>query len=158
VRNMPPSSFPNLILLIIVVVVICWGVWKWMRTRARKLAAESWPTAEAAVQTFYVVHNKDSHSGYSQAGRIGYIPVLQYSYLVNGERYSGAFNLGIWESNRDSAQATGKGWVGEKIRIRYNPSDSAVSVWLEQDGAPAGTSFTEPYGSHDSLIDLELNK
>jgi hypothetical protein len=104
------------------------------------------------------VHHSDSHSGYSQAGRIGYIPVLQYSFVVNGERYSGAFNLGVWESTQDSAEVTGKGWVGERIRIRYKLSDPAISVWLEQDGAPAGVSFTDPYGSDDSIIDLELNK
>ena len=149
---------PTVIGLLAVAALASRFVWLWTREKVRKRAAESWPTAEAAVQTFYVVHANDSHSGYSEAGRLGYIPMLQYSYVVNGERYSGDFNLGVWESNRNAAQSTAKGWLGEKIRIRYKPSDPGVSVWLEQDGAPAGASFTEPYGSDDSIIDLELNK
>jgi hypothetical protein len=152
------NLLPILIGLLVIAGWACRLVWLWAREKVRKRAAESWPIAEAAVQTFYVVHHSDSHSGYSQAGRLGYIPVLQYSCLVNEERYSGEFNLGVWESTQDSAQATAKGWLGEKIRIRYKPSDPAVSVWLEQDGAPAGASFTEPYGSDDGIIDLELNK
>jgi hypothetical protein len=155
---MSPGFFPDLVFLVILVSALCWGAWNWLRAKSRERAAESWPTAEATIQTFYVVHHSDSHSGYSQAGRIGYIPVLQYSFVVNGERYSGAFNLGVWESTQDSAEVTGKGWVGERIRIRYKLSDPAISVWLEQDGAPAGVSFTDPYGSDDSIIDLELNK
>jgi hypothetical protein len=97
-------------------------------------------------------------SDISKPARLVYTPVLQYSYVVNGERYSGGFNVGVWDRNQDSAQATGKRWLGERIRIRYKPSDVAVSVWLQQDGAPAGVSFTGPHASDDGLIDLELNK
>jgi len=77
---------------------------------------------------------------------------------VRGERYSGSANLGVWDGDRDSASETGQVWVGEKIRVRYKPSDPAVSVWLTEDGAPAGVVSALPEGTDDSMIDLQLNK
>lgn len=104
------------------------------------------------------MHSTGNRTGYSDAGRFSYLPSLQYAYAVGEVRYSGSFNLGVWDSSEGSASATGQGWIGEKIRVRYKPSNPAVSVWLEQDGAPAGASSNLPFGSDDSIIDLEINK
>lgn len=123
----------------------------------REHAAEGWPTAEAKIETSYVMRGSSNPS----RNRIpmDFIPVLQYSYTVQGERYSGSANLGVWDSDQDSASDTGKGWIGEKIRIRYKASNPAVSVWLERDGAPAGTRAELPeISSDETMIDLELNK
>lgn len=106
------------------------------------------------VEGFYVMNR----SGATFTNEVSYLPVLQYSYAVRGERYSGSFNLGVWERSEDSATVTGQGWIGEKIRVRYNPSDPAVSIWLQQEGAPAGASSNLPYASDDSVIDPQLNK
>ena len=148
---------PILVGLVVVAALAIRSVWAWTREKVRESAAESWPAAEARIESFYLTHSTGNHAGYSTS-TFCYLPVLQYSYSVEGQHYSGSFNLGVWDNDEDSAQATGKGWVGEKIRIRYKPSDPAVSIWLEQDGAPSGASFTEPYGSDDSIIDLELDK
>lgn len=133
-------------------------LWNWAKARVRARTAESWPRAEARVEGFYLMHSTGNHTGYSDAGQYSYLPVLQYAYAVQGERYSGSFNLGVWDGSEGSASATGQGWVGEKIRVRYKPSNPSVSIWLEQDGAPAGASSNLPYASDESVIDPQLNK
>lgn len=135
--------------------IVRW-LWSSARNALRKHAAEGWPTAEASIESSYAMRG---NANLGSRGQMDFIPVLQYSYTVQGERYSGSANLGVWDSDKDSASDTGKSWVGEKIRIRYKPSDPAVSAWLERDGAPAGTRAELPtISSDDTMIDLELNK
>jgi hypothetical protein len=159
IRSLGVASGPlwlDLIFLAVVCILLAKRAWSGARGKFRAHAAESWPTTEARVETFYLVHS--DRSGNSAISQLGYVPVLQYSYSVRNERYSGSFNLGTRESNEGSARSTARGWVGEKIRIRYKESDPAVSVWLERDGAPYGVSSTEPYGTDDSIIDPQLNQ
>jgi Protein of unknown function (DUF3592) len=112
----------------------------WVRVtdRMRALAAGGWPTAEALVETFYVVNDSRRNRG------LRYLPVLQYSYTVDGERYSGEFNLGVFEADRDTATDIAKHWVGERILIRYKPLSPGTSAWLKQDGAPEGVRSAAP--------------
>lgn len=131
------------------------GLWNWTRRRSRESSAQGWPLTEATIQSSYVVIRYRDDSRYR---RDSAIPVLQYSYVVQGERYSGSANLGVWDGDRDSATDTGQRWLGEKIRVRYKPSDPAVSVWLTEDGAPAGVRSALPEGTDDGMIDLQLNK
>ena len=128
------------------------GLWSWAKARSHARAAESWPTVEARVEGFYLIHNAGAR------GSVHYLSILQYAYAVREERYSGSFNLGVWSGTEDSASVTGQGWIGEKIQVRYKPSDPAVSIWLEQDGAPAGSNSSVPYGDDESVIDPQLNK
>jgi hypothetical protein len=128
-------------------------LWARARDRVRARAGESWPTAEARIESFYIVRNT-SNRRYSGGF---YLPVLQYSYTVQDERCSGEFNLGVFEADRDSANEVGKKWVGENIRIRYKPSSPQESIWLEQDGAPPRLRSSAPDGVDDSMIDPELN-
>ena len=136
---------------------IAWLTWlaRLFVTRARDgmraRAAESWPTAEARVETFYVVNDSGRNRG------LRYLPVLQYSYTVDGERYSGEFNLGVFEADRDTATDVGKHWVGERILIRYKPLSPRTSAWLKQDGAPEGVRSAAPETVDKSIIDPDLN-
>lgn len=153
-----PPVLPYLILAAVAAFFVAKSLWNWAEARFRAGIAESWPTAEARVEAFYLMRGADNRASYSTPGQFRYLPILQYAYAVREERYSGSFNLGVWDTGQDSANAVGNGWVGEKIRVRYKPSNPAVSVWLEQDGAPAGADSNLPYGFDDSIIDLELNK
>jgi uncharacterized protein DUF3592 len=152
-----PAQFwlPWIFLAAGVVIAAVRFLWSRGKQELREHAARSWPVAEASIETFYVAH---INRGDSRRGWQNVIPVLQYSYVVAGERYSGSANLGVWESDEDSAHAAGKGWVGEKIRVRYKPGDPATSAWLEGDGAPAGVRGSLPDGSDNDMIDLELNR
>src|SRR5690348_652363 len=136
-------------------VVIARALWGWSRQRLRESSAQGWPLIEARIESSYVVMRYREDSRYRRESAI---PVLQYSYVVQGERYSGSANLGVWDGDRDSATDTGQRWVGEKIRVRCKPSDPSISVWLTEDGAPAGVRSALPEGTDDGMIDLELNE
>ncbi len=136
-----------------VAILLASSIWISIRAMIRARAAQSWPSTEARIETSYVTTVDPG-----ETTPLNYHPVLQYSYVVQGERYAGSFQLSEWNPDRDAAAEVGRGWVGDSIRIRYKPQSPAVSVWLRQDGAPAGPIASVPDGSDDSFIDPELNK
>lgn len=131
-------------------VVLTGLLWRTARGLLRSSSAKKWPIAEGRVESFYI-------TTYKSKWGIFYFLVLQYSYVVGTERYSGSVTSGTQYSDRDSADDAGRAWVGAKIQIRYKQSHPATSAWLTQDGAPETTPFTAA-GIDDGIIDPELNK
>ncbi len=149
--NTPPIA--TLVWCGLIAVLLARSIWVSVRALLRARVAESWPTAEGRIETCYVT----TVSG-GETNPTRYYPVLQYSYVVKSERYSGSFSLAEWNRDQDAAGEVGRGWVGDRIRVRYRPDDPGVSVWLLQDGAPAGPVLSLPDGSDNGMIDPELNK
>jgi|SRR6185312_14921967 len=144
------SGFRFLPAAAVILVFLSRWLWTAARQALKSSSAGSWPSAEARIETFYVTRVSSKSADL-------YALVLQYSYVVEAERYSGSVELGTRYSDRDSAAEAGRAWVGEKIHIRYKPADPATSIWRAQDGAP-DDALVAPSGTDDGIIDLELNK
>jgi len=144
------STFPYLAFGIAVLLMLTRWLWRTAQRTFKSSSAKSWPGAAGRIESTYVTRESSNRAEF-------YLLVLQYSYVVESERYSGSLTLGTRYSDRDSAAEAGRAWAGEKIQIRYKPSEPATSIWLAQDGAPEGALVT-PLGTDDGIIDLELNK
>ena len=103
---------------------IGWLVW-WYYSGGpqRRLDRKStgWPLVPATVENYEVEYSRQE----------GFITALYYSYSVNGEFYSGRFNLR--SASEGAARDTGDKWVRRKILVRHKPGDPAKSVFIEKD-------------------------
>jgi len=98
----------------------------WLLTRAAKI----WPFANATVEIIYAVRIGPRNDHW-------WIPVLGYSYEVDGQRYSGSVGLnGSGAHDKETAQEAGNAWRGRKIVIRFDPQRPEKSAFLPEDGAP----------------------
>lgn len=106
--------------------------------------AESWPSADATVNSSYELD--ENETAFSVNGweedleprdyKARWSVALDYTYRVESELFSGTYFLpGTYEEG-DVASAAGKAWVGRKIVVRFNPDQPAESCFLLQDGAP----------------------
>ena len=83
--------------------------------------------------------------------------VLQYSYTVAGEFYSGYLMLGEVFYSSESASAAARPWLQKKIFVRYNPKKPYESAFLVADGAPAGSrSLGDQPPVSEGMITLSL--
>ena len=83
--------------------------------------------------------------------------VLQYSYQVAGEFYSGYFRLGEVFSSKEDASAASRPWLEKKIFVRYNPERPHESAFLRDDGAPPGSrSLGDQPPESSDIITLSL--
>jgi hypothetical protein len=94
------------------------GIRYWMRTRK----AQSWPSAQGTV--------------ISTSARLGqrgkrWECALTYSYIANGEYYSGVHFIRARDENR--ADELASKWKGRSIMARYSPADHRISVVLNSD-------------------------
>ncbi len=126
-----------------------------LRQANRKRQAGNWPATPATINGAYALAS-NRQSGAS--GPVGFLPVIQYSYSVNNEFYSGSFNLAVYEPSQESAQDTGKKWMGQKILVRYDPRRPESSIYMEADGAPRGTRLFADSTDDRGFIDLSLNQ
>jgi hypothetical protein len=83
------------------------------QNRYRAIEAKSWPTAQATIQSGGV---EPVNSGERSAV---ILPCFAFSYVVNGEYYSGRFSL--WGCDGRSATLLHE-MIERKIPIRYNPA------------------------------------
>jgi hypothetical protein len=95
------------------------GVRYWLRTRK----AQSWPSTQGTIISASAQHG--------QQGRRGWACALSYSYIANGEYYSGVHL--IRARNEKRAEELASEWKGRSIVARYSPSDHHVSVLLKSD-------------------------
>lgn len=95
------------------------GVRYWIRTRQ----AVSWPSTQGTVQ--------GARPGRSEKGRRGWACVLTYSYVANGEYYSGSYS--IKARNQQQAEELATQWKGRSVAVRYSPTQHRVSVLLKDD-------------------------
>jgi len=98
-----------LLLILLAVVALVVGRLAWLKKRAK--TAESWPTTEATVQSGEEVAMR------ARGGDI-IICCFAFSYVVNGEYYSGRFEL-LPNSDSDAVLSRMK---DRKFQVHYAPA------------------------------------
>jgi|SRR5215472_1550396 len=140
------------------------GAWFLIRHIRRRRAAFRWTLIDAIIQSHFTSSLASPGVGLAVGGIAGSVVsrslcncVLQYSYQVAGEFYSGYIVLGGPYSSHEAANAAAGTWLGKTIRVRYNPAQPHQSALLSEDGAPAGMRGTgeSPPASSD-VITLSL--
>jgi len=96
------------------------GIWAWLRARQ----AQSWPSAQGTISGAVARPAKDSRFK-------PWIGELAYSYVVNGEYYSGFHQVRARTERR--AEELVSGWKGRMIIVRYSPAKHDLSVLLKSD-------------------------
>ena len=96
------------------------AAWTWFKFRH----AHSWPSAQGTVSSAHVKRGKDV---YTQP----WVADLIYTYVVNGEYYSGSYRLKARSERR--AEQKVEGWKGRMIVVRYSPDHHDVSTLLKAD-------------------------
>jgi hypothetical protein len=139
-------------------------VWFGYRRWRLRFGASRWTVTGATIESDYAANPGNSGVatvlGGAAAGAAvsnSWNAVLQYSYSVAGELYSGYFILSGPFSSRESAREAARPWVLKKITVRYNPRRPHESAFLVADGAPAGSRSVgdQPPASSD-VITLSL--
>lgn len=106
---------------LILAISVWTALWAWLRARK----AQSWPSTQATVQ----------HTTVRRADRQSYthrwIAELTYSYVVNGEYYSGSCQIKARSERR--AEELIAGWKGRMIVLRYSQARHDISVALKSD-------------------------
>jgi hypothetical protein len=95
------------------------GIRYWIRTRQ----AVSWPSTQGTVWR--------AAARRSEKGRRGWACVLTYSYVADGQYYSGSYL--IRARNEQQADELAVQWKGRSVAVRYSPTDHGVSVLLRDD-------------------------
>lgn len=143
------------------------GFLAYRRWRLR-FAASGWTMTEATIQGdfpsrqkssgFVVLFNVLTRGSLTALQAGGWDSVLQYSYQVAGEFYSGYFMLRRVFSSEDDARSAAQPWLEKKrIFVRYNPSKPQESAFCREDGAPKGSrSLGDQPPASDETITLSL--
>jgi hypothetical protein len=95
------------------------GTWAWFRTRH----AHSWPSAQGTIVGARV------HS--STGSFRPWVGDLSYTYVVNGEYYSGFHHIRAHSQRR--AEDRIAGWKGRMVVVRYSPNQRDLSTLLRSD-------------------------
>jgi|ERR1022692_313981 hypothetical protein len=96
------------------------GAWAWFKTRH----AYSWPSAQGSIMSAQVRSSRDSYIR-------PWVADLLYSYVVNGEYYSGSHRIRARSERR--AEEKILGWKGRMIVVRYSPDKHDLSAALKSD-------------------------
>jgi hypothetical protein len=148
--------FTFLIMAAIVAALAWFGYRRWRM----RYGAAHWTLTEATIQSEFAGNasspglNAVLGGGLSAAAaRNLFHAVLQYSYQVAGEFYSGYFVLGEVFSSREDASAAARPWLEKKIFVRYKPERPHESAFLRDDGAPRGSRSLgdQPPASSDTI-------
>jgi len=107
--------------------VIAAGAGLWLRSRLRKRAAVGWPMAQGKVLWATV-----SFQGGGDPASSRYVAQVRYTYVVQGEAYSGDYKRSfMW---RDSADTwAGAFQTGRQLIVRYKPDNLRNSIVLEEE-------------------------
>jgi len=120
-RRFDPFSFLTLLKDIILLLAPAGAAaWTWFKFRS----AHSWPSAQATIRSTQVIRSGDQYI-YPWAAN------LTYTYIVNGEYYSGAYRLKARTEQR--AQEKVEGWKDRMIVVRYSPDKPDLSTILKSD-------------------------
>ncbi len=106
--------------LLLFAIATCGGIWAWLRARQ----AQSWLSTQGTVQDAIA----------RPAGGRGLKPWLAkftYTYVVNGEYYSGFHSICARTERR--AEELVAGWEGRMVVVRYSPTKHDISVLLTSD-------------------------
>lgn len=149
-----------LILLLIIGSLVFYG----LRRLRLRTAPSRWTMTEATIQSDMPSNPGNAggtaalHGALVSAAVSHYWrPVLQYSYQVQGEFYSGYFMLDSAHTSREDASTAARPWLQKKIYIRYNPKKHYESAFLLTDGAPSGSrSLSNQPPASQEMITLSL--
>jgi hypothetical protein len=117
----PWSLFPILKDVALALVPAAAAVWAWLRARR----AQSWPSAQGTIVGTSV--RPARQGGYFHP----WVAEMAYSYVVDGEYYSGSHNIHA-RSERRAEEKVG-GWKNRMVVVRYSPNKHDVSVLLKSD-------------------------
>ncbi len=98
------------------------AAWTWIRIRQ----AHSWPSVQGIV---WQAQARETERG-SRFFK-NWVAEITYSYVVNGEYYSGVHFIGARTERR--AEETVAGWKGRMLMVRYHPQKHSTSVLLRSD-------------------------
>jgi hypothetical protein len=149
---------------VLIFAIVCSTDWFAYRRWRLSYGASRWFLTEATIESAFPCNpvNPELAAAFGGvAGRIAanntWNPVLQYSYCINGESYSGFLIVGVAYASREDASAAAQPWLLHKIQVRYNPRQPYESAYLARDGAPAALRSLgdQPPGSSD-MISLSL--
>ena len=129
-----------------------------------RTAPSRWTMTEGTVQSDMPYQPASSGGAAAFHGAVGsaiashyWKCVLQYSYQVAGEFYSGYVMLGEVFFSSEAASAAARPWLQKKIFVRYNPNKPYESAFLVADGAPAGSrSLGDQPPASEGMITLSL--
>ncbi|MGH9500180.1 MAG: DUF3592 domain-containing protein [Terriglobales bacterium] len=96
------------------------GVWAWLRVRQ----AQSWPSAQGRVSE--AIARAANERNFKK-----WIGELTYSYVVDGEYYSGFHQMRAHSEKRAEELVTG--WKDRMVIVRYSPAKHDRSVLLKSD-------------------------
>jgi Protein of unknown function (DUF3592) len=116
----PWGLLPILKDLVLALVPAGAAAWAWYRTRH----AHSWPPAQGTIVDAQAQVSKNS---YIQR----WVGNLSYSYVVDGEYYSGFYRIPARSERK--AEEKIAGWKGRMVIVRYAPDKHDLSVLLKSD-------------------------
>jgi hypothetical protein len=121
------------------------------------VGSSTWTLTQAVVRGGYPSYAKYTNTVNTRYNEFDYRLVLQYSYTVAGEYYSGYLLFKQRHRTQDGAMAAFAGWKDRPLMVRYDPAHPQRSVCLRDDGAPADTRSLgdQPPPSVD-LVSLSL--
>jgi hypothetical protein len=95
------------------------AAWAWFRTRH----AQSWPSAQGSIMSAQARSTGKSFQPW--------VAELVYSYVVNGEYYSGSHRIPALSESR--AEKKVEGWKNRMVVVRYSPEKHDLSALLKSD-------------------------
>ncbi|HVI08430.1 MAG TPA: hypothetical protein VND65_09065 [Candidatus Binatia bacterium] len=96
------------------------AAWAWFRTRH----ANSWPSTQGTILSTQVQSDTDSPI-------LPWAAKLTYTYVVNGEYYSGFHCLRARSERR--AEEKIAGWKDRMVVVRYSPTEHGLSILRKAD-------------------------
>ncbi|HXY78486.1 MAG TPA: DUF3592 domain-containing protein [Candidatus Acidoferrales bacterium] len=105
---------------VILLIALAGAAWAWFKFRH----ANSWPSAQGTILSAQVQRGTDNNI-------LPWVANLTYSYIVDGEYYSGYYRMRARSERR--AEEKIAGWKDRMVVVRYSPDKPGVSVLLKSD-------------------------
>ncbi|HKI00326.1 MAG TPA: DUF3592 domain-containing protein [Candidatus Sulfotelmatobacter sp.] len=116
----PWGLLPVLQDVALVLIAAAAGAWAWFKTRH----AHSWPSTQGTIISAQAQVSKDSYIG-------RWVGNLTYTYVVNGEYYSGLHK--VRARSERGAEKKIAGWKDRMVVVRYSPDKHDLSALLKSD-------------------------
>jgi hypothetical protein len=106
--------------VIAVLISAAGGAWTWFKVRH----AHSWPSAQGTIMGAQAMTNPGSYIR-------PWVASFTYSYIVNGEYYSGFYR--IRARTKRQAEEKAANWKGRMVAVRYSSKQHELSTLLKSD-------------------------
>ena len=116
----PLGLLPILKDVILLLLPAAGAAWAWFKFRH----AQSWPSAQGTIMSARAQRATDNYI-------LPWVANLTYSYVVNGEYYSGSYRMRARNERR--AEEKVAGWKDRMVVVRYSPGKPDLSVLLKSD-------------------------